>query len=239
MNDPIILKKIEEEGVRKAHEDVQSALRDDPLLITRSLLTENDTLRKLAERSHKAFLYSSLISCVAVCAAVIAFSRDVEYRYFFINSKGHVYETSALQYPTATPETVINTASEIATKLHTWTYQNYVKNFNDLKMYCSDAAISPYVNKMLDDGIFEAAKRLVQHYDAVPSGGKIIGQRNLDSTGRLAWRVEIDINEDITGSMNPVSHAYNVIIDIEQVPLSVSPTGLQCTRIDENIRVKR
>lgn len=239
MNDPIILKSIEEEGIKQATQEMQSALRDDPLLIARSLLTENDTLRELAKRSHKAFLYSALVSCIAICTAVVGFSRDVEYRYFFINSKGHVYETTALKYPTATPETIINTATEIGIKLHTWTYRNYAAHFSSLKEFCTDHALTPYVDKLLKDGVFDTAERLVQHYDAVPTAAKILGQKTLDSSGRLAWRVEVDVNEDITGSMNPVSHTYNIIIDIEQVPLSVSSKGLLCTRIDENIRIKR
>lgn len=236
MNDPIQLTSLENEGIEQAKQDVNQALRDDPLLIVRSLLTENETLRTLAKRSHMSFIYSAIVSSICVCGAIWGFSRDTEYRYFFINSKGHVYETAGMTYPTATYESVINFANEVATGFHTWTYKNYLQKFPELRKYCYQDVIGTYFRKLEQDGIFAAAGRMYQHYDGLATGARVIEERPVDSDGRKAFRVELTVNEDITGTMDPVSNDYTMTIDVEQVPLSVSPQGLMCVRVDENYK---
>lgn len=233
------LSTIELKGIADTKASLDQAIKDDPLLLIRPLMTENQTLRDLARSKHQSFSYAVVVSIVAICAAVAGFMRDIEFRYFYINEKGHVYETSGLKYPTATYSTVINFAEEVAVKLHTWTYKNYSSNFPKLLSMCNNETLNAYVNKLANDGVFDAAERMVQHYDGIATAAKIMGEKPIDSDGRLAWQVAVKVNEDVTGSMDPLSNSYNMMIDIQQVPLSVSPQGLQCVRIDENITVKK
>ncbi|UUA75183.1 DotI/IcmL/TraM family protein [Cellvibrio sp. QJXJ] len=239
MSDVVKLNSIEVAALEGYQKDLEEAIQDDPMLIVRSLLTENDTLRTMAKRSHTSLLIVALYGVVASCAAFAGFSRDTEFRYFYINSKGHVYETRGMNYPVATQASVTTLATEIGTALHTFTYKNYEQSFVKLVNQCRQEVVGAYFNKLDQEGIFKAAKQLKQHYDGLATGARVVGQKAIDKDGRQAWRVNLKVNEDITGTMEPVSNDFDMTIDIEQVPLSENPSGLMCVRIDENYRGKR
>lgn len=228
--------KNSKERLNAAKDDLRAALESDPLLMVRGVLTENETLKDLAKANHQKFLVTALMLILSVVAAIAGWSRDEQFRYFYINSKGHVYETRGMTYPTATMETVKNFAEDVATKLHTWTYRNYADNFTELFDYCVNDEINRYYSKLGNDKVFGAAERYKQRYESIATGAQIKQERVIDSDGRMEWRINLTVQEEILGATNPVRKTYDVVIDVRQVPLSVSPRGLQCTRIDENYK---
>ncbi|MDQ2077400.1 DotI/IcmL/TraM family protein [Marinimicrobium sp. ABcell2] len=227
-----------DEGVsaEEAARELQQLLRDDPLIAFRGILTENETLRKLAESNNQKFLVTFLFLVITVVAAWAGWARDVQFRYFYINQEGHVYETHGLEYPTHTTAAVNNFARDIAVQMHTWTYNNYMDVFTDLMSVCQPSVINNYYETLRQGGVFNAALNFNQRYEGALVHSRVDNEWVLDSTGRKGWRINAVISEKILGTSRPVNREYDVVIDVEQVPLSVSPRGLQCIRIDENYR---
>lgn len=236
MSEPINLTNDEESYVKQVREELKQAISDDPLLLVKPLLSENDTLKQLAVSNQQKFLITLLFLVCAIAVAFYGLSKDIQFRYFFINSKGHVYETKGMDYPTANVATVTEAAKEIATQFHTWTYRNHRSVFTGLMTQCYPAIVNAYYTKLGNEGVFNVANQFNQHYDSVVTKAEIVQQAVIDSDGRLEWRVNLTLNERITGSTAPVEHTYDVVIDIRQVPLSESFTGLKCTRFDENYK---
>lgn len=236
MSDPTVLTKDEEEFHEQVSKELRQSLLDDPLLLIKPVLSENETLKDLAASNHQKFIVTFISLLFAMGVAFVALNKETQFRYFFINSKGHVYETKGMTYPTANIETITNFATEVATAFHTFTYRNYKANFTRLQDKCDAKLVESYYNTLGNGKVFSVAEQFNQHYDSVASGATIVQQRVIDADGRLEWRVNLSVNERITGSMAPVEHDYDVVIDIRQVPLSESFTGLKCVRFDENYK---
>lgn len=223
-------------SAEEAARELQQLLKNDPLLAFRGVLTENDTLRKLAVSNNRLFMVTFFGFLLAIAAAWAGWARDVEFRYFYINEEGHVYETHGLKYPVATHARVNNFARDIAVQVHTWTYKNYMDVFTDLQDLCRTGTITQYYNTLGNGGVFTTAQRYSQRYDGSLVRSRVENEWVIDESGRKGWRVHLVVNEDITGTGRPVQRQYDMVIDVEQVPLSVTPRGLRCIRIDENYK---
>lgn len=220
----------------QAAQELQQLLRDDPLIAFRGVLTENQTLRELAKANNQKFLVTFFFLALTVLAAWLGWAREERFRYFYINQEGHVYETYGLEYPTHTTAAVNNFARDIAVQLHTWTYNNHGDVFTGLMAHCRPSVISEYHQALVDGGVSAAAVRYSQRYEGALIHSRVMQERVLDASGRKGWRVNAVVSEQIHGTNRPVTREWDVVIDVEQVPLSVSPRGLQCVRIDENYR---
>lgn len=224
----------EQAFIREASEDMARAVKEDPLILIRGTMTDNASLRQVAKANHRLWVITAIYAILATVATYIGWTRDVEFRYFYINQEGHVYETRGMTYPTANTATVTNFAARVGTMFHTWTHRNYMDNFTELFDYCTTETVERYYDSLGSQGIFATAEQYNQRYESVATGARIQQQRTIDSDGRQEWRVRLSVNEQILGTNRPVTRDYDMVIDVRQVPLSVSPQGLQCVRVDEN-----
>lgn len=224
----------EEEFAHMASEDVDGAMYGDVLYGLKASQSEAETARKFATAMANAFYLAMFYGLVSTFVAFSGWTREIQYRYFYITDEGHVFEASVINYPLATNKRVERFAERLARDLHTFTYKNYANSFADLMgTKCDKETIAAYYVKLTDQQVFTTAKTFKQRYETSVTKMKILQKRDIGG-GRSAWRVEGVLNEDIIGVGEPVNKIYNISFDIEQVPLSVSVNGLQCTQIDEN-----
>lgn len=221
-------------GAAQAAKELQQLLRDDPLIAFRGILTENQTLRELVNTSNQRNLIMLCFLLSAILAAWLGWAREERYRYFYINQEGDVFETYGFEYPTHTISTVNNFARDIAVQLHTWTYNNQFDVFTDLQSVCRPSVIRQYHQSLLDGGVMAAAERYSQRYEGGLVHSRVDQEWVIDKNGRKGWRVKAVVSERILGTTRPVNRLWDMVIDIEQVPLSENPRGLLCVRIDEN-----
>jgi len=220
----------------QAAQELQQLLSDDPLIAFRGVLTENQTLRELAKSSNQKFLVTFFFLILTILAAWLGWARDEKWRFFYINEEGHVYETHGLEYPTHTTAAVNNFARDIAVQLHTWTYNNHADVFTGLMASCRPSVIRDYHQSLMEGGVLVAAERYSQRYEGALVHSRVEQEWVLDASGRKGWRVNAVVSEQIHGTTRPVNREWDIVVDVEQVPLSVSPRGLLCVRIDENYR---
>ena len=222
----------------ETEKDIEEALKHDKMFVVGAVLTENETLRRMASRSHQAFLAMAVVFIIACSVAYAGWTRDQIYRFFYVDQAGDVYETHGFEYPTANRTRVKNHAIHVATALHSWSYKPSAENyfythFQQLERYCRKGVIMNYYMALGDQGVFKTADQYKQRYGAFVAKARVEGERNIGG-GKKAWRVSLVVNEEVTGSTKPVSNTYDMVIDIEQTTLNESVAGLVCTRIDEN-----
>lgn len=217
---------------KHASKRLEEELRENPFYGLAALIDDAEASKALAVETSKSLFYARVSLVVLAIFAAIGWLKGVEYRYFFINSKGHVYETTALKQPLANQQAVINFAEEVATGLHTYSYRNYLERFREMRSYCDDDTISAIYTKLKKTGVFDTAKRYKQRYEGLAIKMAIIKEAN--TTDGKAWRLRGLVNEEVIGVGNPISKDFSITIDIKQVPLDVNPQGIQCVRVDEN-----
>lgn len=221
---------------KEIDKEIEERLGNEAVMALQATAQANDMLTDNNRVLRQALHYLGIIAVVLAVVIVFALNKEPVYKYFYVNEFGDVFQTNGYDHPVVNKVAVANFAQHIATQLHTWTYQNYMDNFTGLFSVCKKEVVEEYYNALGNDGVFAEAERFKQRYEGTVLSKRVDQESVYNSSGAREWRVKLTLKEDIFGTNVPVSKTYEMIVQVKQVPLSVSYRGLQCTLISENFK---
>jgi|GEM_PF-4777134 len=231
---------------QRSVEELKQALTDDPTSFIYATISENDLLRELAKSNYQKFLVCLCFAVVLLFSAWAGWARDEKIRYFYQDSQGNFHEVNVTDRPAHYRHRALKLAERVAEGMHSWRYRRSQTNggvekdgirdsFNALFELCNGDVIEQYYNDLGTKGVFSAAEQYKQTYFGQVLRKAITHSKTLPN-GMATWRINLLLREEIEGTTRPVISEYDIVIDVEQVPISTTPSGLRCVRYDENKR---
>lgn len=127
---------------------------------------------------------------------------------------------------------VMDFAQRRATNVHNWGYKNFVQVLEDERPYWKNNALQSYVNQLVAQGTFKAAKSYRRRFESTVTHRTLVQQMKYDGIYHI-YRVVLKLNEDEIDIEGLRTNKWKITIDVREVNPSSGNAGLQVERYDE------